>query len=111
MSAIFIHQGDAIDHVPDSDLGPGAVVVLADMVGITTRTVAAGHLGALQLRGVFDMPKATGADTGIAKGQRVFWHPANQVVTTDPTDAVALGHAVRPATDDDAVVRVRLVAA
>jgi predicted RecA/RadA family phage recombinase len=108
MTATFIHQGDAIDHLPATDLDAGAVVVLTDLVGITTRSIPAGHLGALQLRGVFDLPKATGGGKAIAAGKKVYWHPTNEVATTAANGAVFLGNCVRDAGDNDATVRVRL---
>ena len=108
MTATFIHQGDAIDHVPTTDLEAGSVVVLNDLVGITTRSIPAGHLGALQLRGVFDMPKRVGKDHVIATGKKVYWNPNQSVVQDAPANSVFVGYAVRDAAGGDPTVRVRL---
>lgn len=108
MPATFIHQGDAIDHVPATELDAGAVVVQGALVGITTRSIPAGHLGALQLRGVFDLPRVTGGVIGV--GFRLYWDEANQRATTDDDSGANayLGKAVRESGDTDTTVRVRL---
>jgi len=107
MTATFIHQGDAIDHVPATDLPAGAVVVLTDLIGITTRPIPAGHLGALQLVGVFDVPKEAGLVLGV--GAPAYWHAGSQEArATDDDGALFLGHVVAAAADTDATVRVRL---
>jgi len=118
-NARFIHDGNGIVYTPNTDLPAGSVVVQNDLVGITKRDIAAGQLGTLELTGVFDLPKATGAGTGITAGAKVYWRPA-----ADPDPAVAttassdggdppapfpyVGKAVRTAADGDATVRVRL---
>lgn len=118
-TAQFIHDGNAIDYRPASDLPAGSVVVQGDLVGITKRDIATGQLGVLELTGVFDLPKATGAGSGIAAGKKVYWKPAAgenpAVATTDaddggtPATAYAyVGKCIRAATDADATVRVRL---
>lgn len=107
-TATFIHQGDAIDHVPATDLEAGAVVVQGALVGITTRSIPAGHLGALQLRGVFDVLRVTGGVIDV--GSRLYWDEATmRVAAYDDSGANAyLGKAVRESGDTDATVRVRL---
>jgi predicted RecA/RadA family phage recombinase len=108
MTATFIHQGDAIDHVPATDLAAGAVVAQADLVGVATRSIPAGHLGALQLRGVFDFPRLSGGVIGV--GFRLYWDDTAQVATTNDGSGANpyLGKAVREADDLDTIVRIRL---
>ena len=108
MTATFIHQGDAIDHVPATDLDAGAVVVQDAIVGITTRSIPAGHLGALQLRGVFDLPRAAVGPLGV--GVRVYWDQSAQQTTTDDAAGANayLGKTVRESGDTDPTVRIRL---
>lgn len=94
--------------MPTTDLEAGSVVVLNDLVGITTRSIPAGHLGALQLRGVFDMPKRVGNNQAIAKGKKVYWHLNQEAVHDAAGGSVFAGYAVRDAAGDDPTVRVRL---
>ena len=118
-TARFIHDGHSIDYTPGADVSAGDVVVQGDLIGIAKLDIAADTLGALAVTGVFDLPKATGAGTGITAGAKVYWRPA-----ADPDPAVAttasgdggdppapfpyVGKAVRTAADGDATVRVRL---
>ena len=108
-TARFIHDGNAIDHTPGSDLAAGSVVVQSDLVGITKRDIATGSLGTLELTGVFDLPKASG-DGGIAAGAEVYWDVAETVAKTDDETGAnkKLGKAVAAAADTDTTVRVRL---
>ena len=82
-TARFIHDGNAIDYTPSSDVSAGDVVVQADLVGIAKLDIAANALGALAVTGVFDVPKATGEGEAIAVGSIVFWDVADQVAKTD----------------------------
>ena len=125
MSVKFIHRGDAIDYTPSSDVSAGDVVVQEDLVGVAKLDIAAGLLGALHVSGVFDFPKATGTNTGLAAGAKVYWDTVNKVVVDADGSATAtgtgtpedegndeifpyLGKTVKAATDDDETVRVRM---
>ena len=109
-TARFIHDGNAIDHTPGSDLAAGSVVVQGELIGITKRDIATGGLGTLELTGVFDLPKATGVGEAIAVGVEVYWDVAEQVAKTNDESGAnkSLGKTVVAAGDDDETVRVRL---
>jgi len=109
-TAQFIHHGDAIDYVPESDVSAGDVIVLNDLIGVAKRDHKAGELAAIAVVGVFDFPKATGGGTAIPLGTVVYWDATAQQVTTVPGggEEENLGKTVLPAGDDDAMVRVRL---
>ena len=125
MTVKFIHRGDAIDYTPSSDVSAGDVVVQEDLVGVAKLDIKANALGALAVSGVFDFPKATGTNTGLAAGAKVYWDTAGKVVvdadgsatatgTGTPEDAgneeifPYLGKTVTVAADDDETVRVRM---
>jgi predicted RecA/RadA family phage recombinase len=107
---MFIHDGNSIDHTPSADVAAGDVVVQGDLIGIAKLTIAADTLGALAVTGVFDLPKATGTDTAITGGAKVYWDAGNSVATTDDATGVNkyLGKTVAAAGDDDVTIRVRL---
>lgn len=109
-TARFIHDGNGIDYTPGSDLAAGSVVVQGDLVGITKRDIATGQLGTLEVTGVYDFPKVTGAGTGIAAGVKVYWDVADTEAKADDESGAnkLLGKTVAAAGDDDATVRVRL---
>ena len=110
MKAVYVQKGDDIDYTPSADVGAGDVVVGTNLLGIAKLDIKSGVLGALSLKGIFDMPKAAGTGTAIAGGVAVYWDAANQVVTADSNSGanIALGRTVATAADADTIVRVRL---
>jgi predicted RecA/RadA family phage recombinase len=107
-TAKFIHDGDSIDYTPGSNVAAGDVVVQADLVGVAKRDIVANTLGALAVTGVFDVPKASGADTAIPAGAMVYWNATTQQATTTASGNTYLGKATKSAANGDATVRVRL---
>jgi len=111
MKAVYVQKGDDIDYTPSADVAAGDVVVVGtNLLGIAKLDIKSGVLGALSLKGIFDMPKAAGTGTAIAGGVAVYWDAANQVVTADSNSGanIALGRTVATAADADTIVRVRL---
>ena len=108
MNAIYIQDGDAIDHAPIDTLPAGSVVVQGHLVGVTPRPIPAGGLGSLLVEGVFDLPVAPGATAAI--GDLLFWNPATNLAILDATvaGAVYCGVSVLPLAPADTRVRIRL---
>jgi predicted RecA/RadA family phage recombinase len=109
MPATYIHDGDALDHIPTTDLPCGAVVVLGSMVGIAHRPIPANALGSLAIEGIWDLPVLPGGATTV--GSPVFWEPGPQMATTDPAQAhfgLRCGTLVRPLAAGDVTARVLL---
>lgn len=109
-TAIFRHQGAAIDHTPAADVAAGDVIVQGELVGIARLDIKANTLGALAVEGVFDFPKATGGGTAITAGAEVYWDEGAVEATTDAASGAnkRIGRSVRDAADGDALVRLRL---
>jgi len=109
-TATFRHQGAAIDHTPGADVAAGDVVVQGELVGVAKLDIKAGRLGALAVEGVFDFPKSVGPSSAMPAGLDVYWDAAGQVATEDPSGGAnkRIGRVVKDATDDDAIVRIRL---
>jgi predicted RecA/RadA family phage recombinase len=121
-TAVFIQDGINIDYTPVTNLAAGDVVVIADLIGITRLDIKAGTLGSLAVRGVFELPKATGAGTDIPNGTKVYWDAALKQVTSisggsggsgsgsggSGSGRPLIGKTVRAATTTDAKVRVML---
>ena len=108
MTAIFIQDGDAIDHIPTTALPSGSVVVQGKLVGITPRPIPAGAVGALHVEGVFDLPVTAG--TVAPAGTPLFWDPATNVAGIDGTvpGVVYCGVATRDVAATDTRARVLL---
>lgn len=97
-------QGDClIDHTPTSAVAAGDVVVLADLVTVAPRAIAANALGAVAVEGVWSMPKATGA---ISQGAIVYWDATAGNVTTTATNNKRAGKAAKAAASSDTTVQV-----
>ncbi len=110
--ARYIHAGKTIDHTPPVDIAAGTVVLMQDMVGVANFDIAANTLGALTIEGVFDFPKEAGIGKMIAPGSSLFWDHSMQVATTDMDSGnnKYLGKSVASASEDDTVVRLKLLA-
>ena len=77
--AVKYKQDDCtLPYTPGSAVTGGDVVVQNGLVGVALRDIASGVLGAVQIEGVFNFPKATGA---LSAGQKVYWDSANSNVS------------------------------
>lgn len=71
----------AIDYTPASAVTAGDVVVLNGMIGVASSAIAANAKGALQIEGIYQLPKTTAA---WVRGLPVHWNP-----TGDPDNGTA----------------------
>ncbi|MBI5725022.1 MAG: DUF2190 family protein [Planctomycetes bacterium] len=107
-TAIFVHDGDAIDYTPTAYVPAGTVVLQGDLVAVAKTAIAANTLGSLAVAGVYDFPKATGAGKAIAAGATCYWDDANGRAATTAGGNKLIGKCTRAATDSDLTVRIRL---
>ena len=68
--ARFIQVGESIDYTPGSAVAAGQVVVQGSMIGVAKVPIEANRLGALAVKGVFDVVKA---NEQIALGAALYW--------------------------------------
>jgi predicted RecA/RadA family phage recombinase len=106
MTATFIHRGDAIDHIPLTDLPAGSVVAQGDLVAIAVQPIPAGHLGAIQVTGVFDFPCSVWGHIPI--GTKVYWATYEKTVSFNGSDGPYIGKTVRDYNEGNGAIRVRL---
>ncbi len=108
--AKFVQEGGAIDYTPGADVLVGAVVVQADLIGVTQAPIKSGQLGSLAVTGVFDFNKALGASSAIPVGTLTYWDAAAQNATKNAAAGAnkLIGKAVKTTVDADTIVRVRL---
>lgn len=71
MARNFIQPGEVIDHVAGSNITSGSVVKIGQILGIALADIASGATGSVQITGVFECPKVTGAV--IAAGESLTW--------------------------------------
>lgn len=105
-TAIIRGDGDFIDYTPTADVNAGDVIVQGDLVGIAAQAIKANALGALRVRGLVQLPKASG--TAITAGTKLYWDATNQrVATTDGGGAnKQIGKAAQAAASADTTVMV-----
>jgi len=112
--ARFIHDGDAIDHIPSANVSAGDVVVQGDLVSIAKLDIPASHLGALHRVGIYDVVKSTGE---INAGAAVYWQANGNPVGGEAGSGAAtataggnkfMGWAVKAAGNNDPTVRLAL---
>ena len=68
--ATFVQAGESIDHTPVSAVVAGQVVVQGSMIGVAKTPIAAAALGALAVKGIFDVVKANEQQ---ALGAALYW--------------------------------------
>lgn len=85
----------------------GDLVIIGAMFGISAYNTAEGAEGELNLGGVFNLPKATGA--AMAVGEAVYWDATNKLVTKTAIDNTKIGVvAVQDEVSAGTTVNVRL---
>jgi len=110
--ARFIQVGESIDYTPGSAVAAGQVVVQGSMIGVTKVPIAANALGALAVKGVFDVVKA---NEQIALGAALYWDADGDpyggsagtgCATTTSSGNTFIGFAMEAAGATDEKVRV-----
>lgn len=102
----FIQPGDVITvAAPVGGAVSGAGVLINALFGIAMRDAVEGEDVPLQISGVVDLPKATGA---LATGAKVYWDATNHNVTATATGNTLIGVAVAAAASGDVLTRLRL---
>lgn len=105
----FKQQGGTIRYTAGSDIASGAVVVAGILVGVAIADIASGAQGAVQIEGVFELPKATGG--ALTQGAPVIWDISdNKVIGTGAGagDIVGFGVVLETAGSDAETVLVKL---
>jgi len=103
--AISVERGDVIDYTPSSDVPAGSIVVLNNLIGVTTRKILANELGALEIMVVVQVAKPTGI--AFAFGEPAFWDAADEEANADDTNPF-MGKVVKAASTTDTVLSVLL---
>jgi len=109
--ARFIQVGESIDYTPGSAVAAGQVVVQGSMIGVTKVPIEASRLGALAVKGVFDVVKA---NEQIALGAALYWDEDGNpyggtagtgCATTTSTDNTFIGFSMEAAEATDEKIR------
>jgi len=112
MQATFIQEGHAIDHTPAQAVAAGQVVVQGSLIGVAKTPIAANQLGAIAVRGIFDVVKA---NEQISLGAAVYWDADGDpyggtagtgALTTTAGGNIFVGFAMAAAEATDPTIRV-----
>ena len=105
MIANYQQPGSTIDFINSTSntIKAGQVVSLTTRIGVAGTEIAASAVGSLHVKGVFSMPKATGA---IAIGAAVYYIASTDKITTTASSAIPAGWAIAAAAESDTTVQV-----
>lgn len=102
----YVQRGDTLDIIAAADVASGDVVIKGSIIGIANADAAIGDTFALDVVGVFNLPKV--AALAIAQGDTVYWDSANGLVTKTAGGNTKLGVATEAVPNPSASVSVRL---
>lgn len=102
----YVQRGDTLDVVAPAAVISGGVVIVGSIVGVSNVDAEIGETFALDVVGVFDLPKVSAL--AIAVGDKVYWDSTNKVVTKTASGNTLLGVATTAAANPSASVNVRL---
>jgi predicted RecA/RadA family phage recombinase len=71
MTTKFKQPGLVFNYTAGADIAAGAVVKMGNILGVALVDIANGSTGAVQVEGVFEVPKVTAAV--IAQGESLVW--------------------------------------
>lgn len=104
----FRQIGHTVDFTAAADTTSGQGVLWGALFGVAATDVKSGERGALNVTGVFDLPKAP--SQAWTDGQKVYWDDTNKRVTTAVTGNTLIGVAIEAVggTAAETTGRVRL---
>lgn len=109
MANNFVQEGKTLVYAnPDGAVvASGSVVVVGDMVGVAAANIGSGKSGALNIEGVFRLPKDT--STVIAQGATVYWDvDLKEVVTVSDVGVKPLGKATSAGASGAKTVEIKI---
>lgn len=105
----FVQPGKVVTAIaPNGGVNSGQLVVIGTMFGVAAGKALSGAEVELQMGGVFDLPKTTGASMSIAAGAVVYWDNTGKAATNSATSNTKIGVSLIATANADATIRVRL---
>lgn len=101
----YISEGNRMQVLLAADVQSGDVVIVGDMATVSQDTGKTDEVVVVYTKGVFELPKGTGA---LTQGATVYWDATLKQVTTTSGSNKALGYVYYPASAADTVVKVIL---
>lgn len=101
----FVQPGEVLPLTLAAPVLSGGGVLAGSFFGVAAIDGATGETIDVALRGVFDLPKATGA---LTQGQAAYWDAAAGRITATSSGNTLVGAAATAAASGAATARVRL---
>lgn len=105
MATNYVQEGNALDYTAGADIVSGDFVLIGAIGGVAKTNIANGKTGAVHIKGVFSVPKASGA---VTQGAKLYWDNTNKVLTTTASGNTFVGVAAAAAASGDANVKILL---
>tara|TARA_B100000989_G_scaffold192970_1_gene145586 strand:- start:762 stop:1094 length:333 start_codon:yes stop_codon:yes gene_type:complete len=107
MAKNFVQSGAVLDYTASgADVKSGDVVIIGTLGGVALTDIKDGDTGAVQVEGVFTVPKKTGVT--IANGAKVYWVSGDSAVGTTASGNTLIGTAVQGAASGATEINVKL---
>lgn len=110
MAKNYIQPGNVIDYTAGANLTSGTAVLIGTLLAIPITDIATGETGAVQIEGVWELPKLSTA--AFAPGDVLTWDvSAGEFISGAGTtgDCVGCAVAVATAANPSATVQAKLV--
>jgi len=101
----FVQSGDTIDVTLGGTFASGAGILVGTLVGVCASSGVSGDVVPVSLKGVYTLPKASGA---ISVGAKVYWDNSAKNITTTTSGNTFAGYAVAAAQSGDATANILL---
>jgi predicted RecA/RadA family phage recombinase len=105
MAKNFVQEGKTLDYTAGADISSGQFVLIGAIGGVAKTNIANGKVGAVHVKGVFNVVKASGA---ITQGAKLYWNSTNSNLTTTASGNTFVGVAAEAAASGDATVKLLL---
>jgi len=107
MAKNYLQQGDVLDYLNDNEAAivSGAVVVIGKRVSVALTDIAPETVGAIQVVGVFNLPKAAEV---VAMGTPLYWKASPQHLTKTATGNTLAGFACASTTAADKTIAIKI---
>lgn len=102
----YVQRGDTLDVTAAAAVASGDVVIVGSIIGIANVDAAIGETFALDVVGVFTLPKTSAL--AISVGDVLYYDAANKVVNKTASGNTKIGVAVTAAANPSPSVNVRL---
>jgi predicted RecA/RadA family phage recombinase len=103
----FIKGGHVLNYTNSTGdtILSGALLIIGALIGIAVANIAPTEVGAVNLKGVYEVPKAAGA---ITIGAKLYWDATNKNLTTTATNNTYAGIAYLGAAAGETTVQLLL---